>query len=152
VELMKLPLWKNLFEVAMSWEYDSIHQFEEIEKILNLPYGTSRFRTAISQANDELTKSGKRLKNVRGIGYQVLKPGEYLDESVKHLKKGTNQIKKSVDIITGAPIHLLEPYERSNYVAHKDFLISKFVEGVSDVSNWIHIAKNPESVPKLPRR
>lgn len=151
-QLIKLPEWKNLVEAVKGWNYGSVHTFDEIENILTLQYGTSKFNTHIARANKELTPMGKRLKNVRGIGYEVLNPNLYLEEAVHHAAKGANQIRKSYDIITNCPIALVDAHKRPSFTQYKDWIKSQFVERVSDVSTWVQIAKNPENIPKLPVR
>lgn len=148
----KLPLWKNLVDIASLWEYGSFHSHEEIANLLSIRYGTYEYRTVISRANEELTFIGKRLKNVKGEGYEVLEPENYLSESVGHVQKAARQIRKSYNIAAGCRVDLVAPHKRQELVEFRDWVKTRFVEGVSDVSNWIHIAKHSEQIPTLPRR
>jgi hypothetical protein len=153
---IKLPLWKNLIDAIEThpedWAFGTLHTHDEIGSIMGVSYGTTAYSANLSRANDELTHMGMRLKNIRGTGYEVLEPEKYLDESVHHLSKGARQIRKSYNIASGCKLNYVSPEKRRELVGFRDWVKDKFMESVSDVSTWVQIAKNPESVPKLPKR
>ena len=151
-DTIKLPEWKNLVECAKEWEYGTVHSHTEIAAILRLKYSTSAYKTAVSRANEELTPLGKRLKNIRNVGYEVLKPDSYLSESVLHVNKASREIKRGVSISYGCKLELVSPEKRQDLLNFREWVRSKFVDGVSDVSNWMQVAKESEHIPKLPMR
>lgn len=149
---IKLPVWKNLVDAAVAWEYNSTHSFDEISQIIKIPYERAAFRSTIARANEELTPMGKRLKNVRGVGYMVLDPERYLDEAVFHIKKGARQISRSHGIASGCRLDLVTDHKRQSVIEFRDWVRHRFVDSISDVTKWIEIAKNPESVKMIPER
>jgi len=149
---IKLPVWKNLVDAAVAWEYNSTHSFDEISQIIKIPYEKAAFRSTIARANEELTPMGKRLKNVRGVGYMVLDPERYLDEAVFHIKKGARQISRSHGIASGCRLDLVTDHKRQSVIEFRDWVRHRFVDSISDVTKWIEIAKNPESVKMIPER
>jgi hypothetical protein len=88
------PPKKELLKQAQSWEYDSDHSLEEIAEILGTSVGSSSFYNSVRWVDDELIPLGKKLENVRGQGYRVIKP----DEHVRMSNTKVNKAKKFVHI------------------------------------------------------
>jgi len=117
-EPTKLPLWKNLAEVVMQWEYGSEHLHEEIENILGIPrmvdkvYPNEEYYDAITNANAYITPLGKRLENMYSLGYRVLSPDDY----PKHIRtiytKSLECMRHGITISSHAPRHLMSDSKR----------------------------------------
>lgn len=117
-EPTKLPLWKNLAEIVMSWEYGSEHLHEEIENILGIPrivdnvYPNEEYYDAITNANVYITPLGKRLENIYSIGYRILSPDDY----PKHIRaiytKSLEGMRHGITVSSHAPRHLMSDSKR----------------------------------------
>ena len=120
VEAIKLPEWKELLEVALTWEYGSIHSHEEIAKIMYLNPLHNKYYQMVRRANEELIDKGKMLVNVNKVGYQVVKPDEYLNVATKTFVQGKRRIHKANRILTFAPTELMTEGARKSLLNVRD--------------------------------
>jgi hypothetical protein len=81
------PPKKELLKHALLWEYGSEHSLEEISEILGIEIGGSNYYNSIRWVDDELIPNGKKLENIRGEGYRVIKPDEHVRMSNTKVKK-----------------------------------------------------------------
>ena len=113
-----LPLWKNLEAVAQHWEYGSEHSHKEIEKILGIPrvfdgnYTNKEYYDAVSNVNAALTNVGRRLENVPGVGYVVLKPDSYPDHVKGIHSRALVKIREAIHITNYSPRDLMTVEKR----------------------------------------
>jgi len=123
-EVVKLPEWTNLKEIATDWEYGSIHSHSEISKILHLEKGTYKYYSMIGRANKELLKHSKILKSVREKGYQTVNPDDFNDYAMGKFKTSKKRFEEGVKVLQNAPVSLMTQdgqrrhrylYDRSTY-------------------------------------
>jgi hypothetical protein len=86
-ETWAYPPKKELLKQAALWDFGSEHSLEEISGILGIEVGGSNFYNSVRWVDDELIPTGKKLENVRGIGYRVIKPDEHVRMSNIKVKK-----------------------------------------------------------------
>lgn len=132
--VVKKDNWKRLFEIAFHWNYGEIRSHEEIGNILGISYipgNSNRFyRDQVKRANKELLHHGKGIKNVYGVGFEVVTPGEYYKWARKHEKKSWKQLKKAISIIDSAPVDKMSRPDLTIHLKTRDHLsrISVIVE------------------------
>lgn len=98
------PEFKELLEVALNWDYGTVHTHEEIAKIMCLEPKSGRYYSAVATANKRLLDTQKMLKVVPKVGYKVCEPAEYTAEAVRQIKLSKKRSNKAVMIATLAPI------------------------------------------------
>ena len=67
-------------------------------------YGSQNYRQIVGMANKELLESGRMVRSVWKVGYQVVNPDDYTGESGKRVKRGVRQIDKGMKILEHAPV------------------------------------------------
>lgn len=93
-----------LVEIIMNLNYGDAISHSEIAKAIEESYGTAKYRSTIQKARKILLKDyGRILETVRGNGYRVVKPDDYVDHSLRQYKSGFNRIKKGTSILSHAP-------------------------------------------------
>lgn len=95
--------WELLFEAISQLDYGMVIPHENISKILHESYGSQKYNSYVQRAKKELLKIGKDIESVRGQGYRVLEPDQYIDKAVQAHKQGFDKLKKGNDIIQFAP-------------------------------------------------
>ena len=112
---VKMPEYMELYETALQWDYESRHTHEEIANIMQLKYGTPKYHSMVRRANEKLIECGKMIGNVRGEGYIVVKPDNYVEKSLSKFKQGVRRIRKSYKISDYAPIKQMTDKGLSKY-------------------------------------
>jgi hypothetical protein len=76
------PPWREAFKVAQHWEYDSYYSRDAIAAIMGIDriHQYLVYVENMEMLRKHMLSIGKRLKNIRGKGYKVLKPVDQLAE------------------------------------------------------------------------
>ena len=114
-EVVKVPEYKELYDVAVEWDYGTTHTHDDISDIMRLNQNTTKYHNMINKANKMLTDSMKMLKNIKGKGYIVVNPEEYVEEAVSEFQKGNRRIKKGYTILDNTPVDKLEGESLTKY-------------------------------------
>jgi hypothetical protein len=107
-----MPEWKEIMNAACLWDYGTIHEHEYIANLIFAKVGSRNYRNAVARANKELIQHGKMLKSIRGIGYEVVKPGEYVKTSKKYAEQARKQYSVAKEILECAPKAYMTKEER----------------------------------------
>lgn len=95
---------KALVEAFVNESYGTTIEHFKIAAIIGEPYGSKRYGEIVTRAKKELEDSGKMIVSVFSVGYRLAYPDEYVDQSVKRVKRGANQIDHGVRILDNAPV------------------------------------------------
>ena len=105
-----------LAEEIAKRDYGSVITHFEISEIIHESYPSQKYITVIQQAKKILTgKYGKILESIRGDGYRIIEPDDYVNDSLRHYKKGFNEIKKGTQTLEHAPQDKMSPEARTTY-------------------------------------
>lgn len=116
--ITKLPEWRELYEVAQTWEYNSIHSHAECAAIMKLQPLTIKYYTQIGRCRYELRRKARRcLVSERSIGYRIAKPNEHVGIADNEVDLAKDRIKKAVEIIEAAPEDKLSESELKTLVS-----------------------------------
>lgn len=85
--------------------YESVITHNEISRIIHEPYPSTRYNSTVSKAKKILLKQHhKSIESIRGDGYRVIHPDNFVDASLKHYKRGFNEMQKGADTLKYAPV------------------------------------------------
>lgn len=106
-----------LAEEIKKMNYGDILSHEFIANIIQVEYPSSGYRTTITKAKKILAESGYFLEAIIGDGYRIVEPDNVVNHSLKHYKRGFNELNKGYDTLRNAPAkHMsregLEVYRR----------------------------------------
>ena len=95
---------KALVEVFINEEYGKTVEHVQIAEIIGESVGAPKYRQIVDKAKRELLDSGKMIASVHGVGYRVIYPDEYTDQSARCAVIGARRIDKGVRILNNAPV------------------------------------------------
>ena len=92
----KQKVQELLAEMIAKYDYGAIISHDWISHIASIPYGTNKYKTIIGKTKRILIKKySKVLESVKGIGYRIILPDEYTDNTLGHYKKGFKESHKN---------------------------------------------------------
>lgn len=95
---------KALVEAFVNESYGTTLEHFKIAAIIGEDYGTPKYQEIVTRAKKELLDSGKMIASVHGIGYRLVYPDEYTDQSARCVVSGARRIDKGVHILDSAPV------------------------------------------------
>jgi hypothetical protein len=113
--------------------YGDIIFHNQIAEIIDEKYPSNKYTSTIAKARKILLKNGICLENVVGDGYRVVEPDNFVDHSLKHYKRGFNEMQKGYDTLTYAPTKDMTPEGRETYrrVNDRAVTLAAAMKGVS---------------------
>lgn len=74
---------------------------------------------------------GKKLENIKNVGYRLVEPGNYVSSAFGHYKRGFKEIKKGKDTLDLAPVNDMTDDERATYtrVHDRSIILHASMEG-----------------------
>ena len=94
-----------LAEKIAAMDYGTVLLHSEIEAIIQEKHGTAKYASEISKTKKIILKQyHKVIESVIGDGYRIIEPDCFIDHSLKHYKKGFNELQKGVDTLSNAPV------------------------------------------------
>lgn len=105
-------LAENLNELS----YGDFISHEQIASVIEETYGTNKYASTISKAKKILLKKyNKAIECVIGDGYRLVSPDNFVQQSLKHYKRGFTEIGKAHDTLEYAPVQDMTPEGRDTY-------------------------------------
>ena len=105
-----------LAEYISGLNYGDVLLHPTIEKIISEKYGTSKYNSEITRAKKIILKKyNKMIDSVRGDGYRVIKPDDFVVHSIKFYKRGFNEMQKGMDTLENAPIKNMSEDGKETY-------------------------------------
>ena len=106
-----------LAEEIKKMNYGDILSHELISNIIKVEYPSNAYRTTISKTKNLLKEHGYFLESIIGDGYRIVEPDNVVNHSLKHYKRGFNELGKGYETLRNAPAkHMskegLEVYRR----------------------------------------
>ncbi|MDE6435802.1 MAG: hypothetical protein K2L07_16450, partial [Lachnospiraceae bacterium] len=84
--------------------YGECNSHEQIAALIEEPYRTNKYSSTISKAKKILLKKyNKTLENITGDGYRLTSPDDFVQQSLKHYKRGFGEMQKGYEILEHAP-------------------------------------------------
>lgn len=96
--------YELLVDVISKYEYGDTITHNDIESIIGEHYRSAKYNSVVNQAKKHLLENySKAIENMRGYGYRVIKPDDYVHKSLGHYKRGFNEIQRGKNILDYAP-------------------------------------------------
>lgn len=94
-----------LIEAIMSLNYGDVITHKIISEIIEEPYPSVKYNSVVQKVRKSLLKDYSRcIEAIFGEGYRVVQPDDFVNQSLKHYKKGFKEIQKGSDTLTHAPV------------------------------------------------
>lgn len=95
-----------LAEMIMTLGYGDVIKHSSISKIIEEPYPSNKYAATIQKTKKILLKKYNRcIEVIVGDGYRVVQPDDFVNQSLKHYKKGFKEIEKGTDTLYHAPVN-----------------------------------------------
>ena len=124
--------YELLSEEFMKLNYGDILKHEDIAQIIQSDYPSRDYQVQVGLALKHLWKKYQRkVKNVRKVGYRVIVPDEYTNETLNCYLSGVQKIKEGTDIMNYAPVNSMTQEGREAYrrVQDKALAFNASVQG-----------------------
>lgn len=104
-----------LVEMIKGYGYGDVISHEQIAHAIGEYYPSNKYRTTIAQAKRLLLNDGICLESIIGDGYRIVEPDNVVNHSLKHYKRGFNEMKKGYDTLANAPVKDMTETGRETY-------------------------------------
>lgn len=124
--------YEFLSEEFMKLNYGDILKHEDIAEIIQSSYPSRDYQLQVRLALKHLWKKyNRRVKNVRKVGYRVITPDEYTNETLNCYLSGVSKIKEGTDVLNFSPVNDMTPEGREAYrrVSDKALAFNASVQG-----------------------
>lgn len=97
--------WRVIHDHAATLPYGTDVTFDTIAELLDSPE-RARAHRAVRRCNTEFVRAGtpRVLGNIRGVGYRVLQPDEYVPAALNIQGQARRKMSSAVDLMRTAPL------------------------------------------------
>jgi hypothetical protein len=122
-----------LAENISQLKYGDIISHQTISNVIDEVYPSNKYTSTIAKARKILLKNGICLENIVGDGYRVIEPDNFVNHSLRHYKRGFNEMQKGYDTLNYAPVKNMTPEGRETYrrVNDRAVTLAAAMKGVS---------------------
>jgi len=93
-----------LAEKINELNYGDVITHQQISSLIEEDYPSSKYASVIAKAKKILLKKyNKTIENIVGDGYRVVNPDDFVQQSLKHYKRGFNEMGKGYVVLEYAP-------------------------------------------------
>ena len=84
-----------LAEKINELNYGDVISHEQIASLIEEDYPSNKYTSTIAKAKKMLLKKySKTIENIVGDGYRLVNPDDFVQQSLKHYKRGFNEMQK----------------------------------------------------------
>lgn len=140
-----------LSEEIEKLNYGDIVLHSQISSIIGEEYPSNKYTSTIAKAKKLLLKKGICLESITGDGYRVLEPDNFVNQSLKHYKRGFNEMKKGYDTLEYAPTKNMTQEGRETYrrVHDRAITLSAAMRGASVELKTLGQKKHPMALDNI---
>lgn len=141
-----------LAEKLNELKYGDFISHEQIASVIEEPYGTNKYSSTIAKTKKLLLKKYNRaIENVVGDGYRVTSPDDFVQQSLRHYKRGFNEMQKGYDTLTYAPTKDMTKEGREAYrrVHDRAITLAAAMKGVSVELRTLGQKKHPMALENM---
>ncbi|MCM1167678.1 MAG: hypothetical protein NC299_16845 [Lachnospiraceae bacterium] len=115
-------------------EYGEAVTHSEIERITGVSkeFEKNKYNQIVQAARVILLREyGRKLENIRNVGYRLVKPGDYVKSALGHYKRSATEMKKGKETLDYAPVNDMTSDERItfNRVYDQSVILQASIEG-----------------------
>lgn len=105
-----------LAEKINELNYGDVITHQQISSLIEEDYPSNKYTSTISKAKKILLKKyNKTLECIIGDGYRLTSPDDFVQQSLKHYKRGFTEMGKAHDTLEYAPVGDMTPEGRDTY-------------------------------------
>lgn len=105
-----------IVDIISTMKYGEVITHTVISEVIGEPYPSQKYMSTVQKAKKILLSDyGKILESIRGDGYRVVSPDDYVNHSLKHYKRGFNEFQKGSDTLSHAPVKDMTEEGRNAY-------------------------------------
>lgn len=105
-----------LAEKINELKYGEVISHEQIASLIEEDYPSNKYTSTIAKAKKILLKKhNKTIENIVGDGYRVVNPDDFVNQSLKHYKRGFNEMGKGYEVLEYAPTKDMTKEGRDTY-------------------------------------
>ena len=137
-----------LAEKIQTLHYGDIITHEQIANSIEEFYPSNKYTTIIAKTRKILQKNGIFLENIIGDGYRIVEPDNVVNQSLKHYKRGFNEMQKGYDTLAYAPTKDMTPEGRDTYrrVHDRAITLTAAMKGASVELKTLGERKHPMAI------
>ena len=116
------------------------------------PYGTNKYTSVIAKPKTILLKKyNKTIENIVGDGYRLTSPGDFVQQSLKHYKRGFTEMQKGYDTLEYAPIKDMSKEDLNTYrrVHDRAITLAAAMKGASVELRTLGQKKHPMALENM---
>lgn len=141
-----------LAEKLNELSYGDFISHEQIATIIEEPYGSNKYASTISKAKKVLLKKyNKTLECIIGDGYRLVNPDDFVQQSLKHYKRGFNEMGKGYEVLEYAPTKDMTKEGRDTYrrVHDRAITLAAAMKGASVELRTLGQKKHPMALENM---
>ena len=140
-----------LAEKLRELNYGDIIKHGQIASIIEVEYKSNAYKSTIAKARKILLKEGRCLENIIGDGYRIIAPGAFVTHSLKHYKRGFNEMQKGYDTLNYAPTKDMTPEELDTYrrVHDRSITLAATMKGASVELKTLGEKRHPMAISNM---
>ena len=141
-----------LSEKLNEMNYGDFISHEQIAALIEEPYGTNKYTSAIAKTKKILLKKyNKTLDNVVGDGYRLVNPDDFVQQSLKHYKRGFGEMQKGYKVLEHAPTKDMTKEGREAYrrVHDRAITLAAAMKGASVELRTLGEKKHPMALRNI---
>ena len=141
-----------LVEKLNELSYGDFISHEQIATLIEEPYGTNKYTSVIAKAKKiKMKKYNKTIENIVGDGYRLVSPDDFVNQSLKHYKRGFNEMKKGYEVLEYAPTKNMTKEGRDAYrrVHDRAITLAAAMKGASVELKTLGQKKHPFAIENM---
>lgn len=123
-----------LAEKISELNYGDVITHQQISDLIEENYPSNKYTSTIAKARKILLKNyNKTIENIIGDGYRVVNPDDFVGQSLKHYKRGFNEMQKGYGTLIHAPVQDMTVEGRDIYqkIYDRTIILNAAMKGAS---------------------
>lgn len=141
-----------LAEKINELNYGDVITHQQISDLIEEDYPSNKYTSTIAKAKKILLKKySKTIENIVGDGYRVVSPGDFVQQSLKHYRRGFTEMQKGYDTLEYAPIKDMSKEDLNTYrrVHDRAITLQAAIKGVSVELRTLGQKKHPMALENM---
>lgn len=141
-----------LAEKINKLNYGDILTHEQIASLIEENYPSNKYTSTIAKTKKLLLKKyNKTIENIPGDGYRLVNPDDFVNQSLKHYKRGFNEMQKGYDTLEYAPTKDMSKEGLSTYrrVHDRAITLAATMKGASVELRTLGQKKHPMALENM---
>lgn len=132
--------------------YGDFISHEQIASIIEEDYPSNKYSTTIAKTKKILLKKyNKTIENIPGDGYRLTNPDDFVQQSLKHYRRGFNEMEKGYDTLAYAPVQdmTLEGWDAYRRIYDRAITLQAAMKGASVELKTLGQKKHPFAIENM---